>query len=305
MSSLEIKDLVVSVEGKTILNGIDLDVESGSVHAIMGPNGSGKSTLSLAIMGHPKYKVERGAVLLDGIDLLKLPVDARARAGVFLAFQYPSAIPGVSVANFLRTAINARRASPAPDGSGEMKKNDMPIPQFRKLLAEKMKLLEVDDSFITRSVNDGFSGGEKKRLEILQMHMFQPRFAILDETDSGLDIDALKVVAEGIEALRSPEVGILLITHYERILRYVHPGGVRRSAREGRAPDQRAERARGDLRAQRDRGREPGRVRLGPRQPEARRSHRDHGARASLRFRSMAAARGGDRRGDRRRRHRR
>jgi Fe-S cluster assembly ATP-binding protein len=213
MSSLEIKDLVVSVEGKTILNGIDLVVESGSVHAIMGPNGSGKSTLSLAIMGHPKYKIERGHVLLDGVDLLS----------VFLAFQYPSAIPGVSVANFLRTAINARRAAPNADGTGEVKKNDMPIPQFRKLLAEKMKLLGVDDSFITRSVNDGFSGGEKKRLEILQMHMFQPRFAILDETDSGLDIDALKVVAEGIEAMRSPEVGMLLITHYERILRYVRP----------------------------------------------------------------------------------
>src|SRR6266404_3977835 len=192
MSSLEIKDLVVSVEGKTILNGIDLVVESGSVHAIMGPNGSGKSTLSLAIMGHPKYKIERGHVLLDGIDLLKIPVDAR-------------------------------RAAPNADGTGEVKKNDMPIPQFRKLLAEKMKLLGVDDSFITRSVNDGFSGGEKKRLEILQMHMFQPRFAILDETDSGLDIDALKVVAEGIEAMRSPDVGMLLITHYERILRYVHP----------------------------------------------------------------------------------
>src|SRR6058998_2443723 len=216
MSSLEIKDLVVSVEGKTILNGIDLVIESGSVHAIMGPNGSGKSTLSLAIMGHPKYKIERGQVLFDGVNLLKLPVDARARAGIFLAFQYPSAIPGVSVANFLRTAINARRVDPTGNGDGQAKKNDMPIPQFRKLLAEKMKLLEVDDSFITRSVNDGFSGGEKKRLEILQM--FQPRFAILDETDSGLDIDALKVVAQGVEAMRSPDAGILLITHYERIL---------------------------------------------------------------------------------------
>ncbi len=223
MSNLEIRDLVVSVEGKTILNGIDLAISSGSVHAIMGPNGSGKSTLSLAIMGHPKYKVERGEILFDGMDILKTPVDARARAGIFLAFQYPSAIPGVSVANFLRTAINARRTAPTSDGNGQPKKNDMPIPQFRKLLGEKMKLLQIDDSFITRSVNDGFSGGEKKRLEILQMHMFQPRFAILDETDSGLDIDALKIVAEGIEGLRSPEVGILLITHYERILRYVHP----------------------------------------------------------------------------------
>src|SRR5881396_1854490 len=216
MSSLEIKDLVVSVEGKTILNGIDLVVESGSVHAIMGPNGSGKSTLSLAIMGHPKYKVERGQVLLDGVNLLKLPVDARARAGVFLAFQYPSAIPGVSVANFLRTAINARRATP-----GVEKKNDMPIPQFRKMLAEKMQLLQVPEDFLKRAVNDGFSGGEKKRLETLQMHMFQPSFAILDETDSGLDIDALKTIATGIESLRGPDIGILLITHYERILRYV------------------------------------------------------------------------------------
>ena len=223
MADLEIRALHVSVDGKQILKGIDLDLNKGEVHAIMGPNGSGKSTLSLAIMGHPKYKVERGRVLLDGVDLLKLPVDARARAGVFLAFQYPSAIPGVSVANFLRTAINARRASPSADGTGEIEKHDMPIPQFRKLLAEKMKLLGVDDSFITRSVNDGFSGGEKKRLEILQMHMFQPRFAVLDETDSGLDIDALKTVAQGIEALRSPDVGMLLITHYERILRYVRP----------------------------------------------------------------------------------
>jgi len=225
MSSLEIKDLVVSVEGKTILNGIDLVVQSGSVHAIMGPNGSGKSTLSLAIMGHPKYKVVRGGVLLDGIDLLKLPVDVRARAGVFLAFQYPSAIPGVSVANFLRTAINARRAEPGVTAgtAAEARKNDMPIPQFVKLLAEKMKLLEIDDSYKSRSVNDGFSGGEKKRLETLQMHMFGPSLALMDETDSGLDIDALKIVAHAIEALRGPDVGILLITHYERILRFVQP----------------------------------------------------------------------------------
>src|SRR5712692_160134 len=223
MPDLEITDLHVEVEGKPILNGIDLVVKSGEVHAIMGPNGSGKSTLALTIMGHPRYKVTRGEITFDGRDVTKMAVDERARAGLFLAFQYPSAIPGVSVANFLRTAINARRAAPSADGTGEIKKHDMPIPQFRKLLAEKMKLLGVDDSFITRSVNDGFSGGEKKRLEILQMHMFRPRFAILDETDSGLDIDALKTVAEGIEAMRSPEVGMLLITHYERILRYVHP----------------------------------------------------------------------------------
>jgi Fe-S cluster assembly ATP-binding protein len=206
------------VDGKEILKGIDLVVRSGEVHAIMGPNGSGKSTLSLAVMGHPRYKVTRGEVLLDGVNVLALPVDERARKGLFLAFQYPSAIPGVSVANFLRTAINARRATP-----GEEKKNDMPIPQFRKMLAEKMQLLQVPEDFLKRAVNDGFSGGEKKRLETLQMHMFQPSFAILDETDSGLDIDALKTIATGIESLRGPGIGILLITHYERILRYVQP----------------------------------------------------------------------------------
>ena len=224
MPDLEIKDLHVEVDGKPILNGIDLVTRSGEVHAIMGPNGSGKSTLALTIMGHPRYKVTRGEIRFAGQDVLKIPVDERARAGLFLAFQYPAAIPGVSVANFLRTSINARRAERgASAASNEPKRNDMPIPQFRKMLAEKMKLLEVDDSFITRSVNDGFSGGEKKRLEMLQMHMFAPTFAVLDETDSGLDIDALRVVSRGIEALRSPEVGILLITHYERILRYVTP----------------------------------------------------------------------------------
>jgi Fe-S cluster assembly ATP-binding protein len=217
---LEVRDLRVSVDGKPILTGIDLTLRRGEVHALMGPNGSGKSTLSLTIMGHPRYTVSGGEIRYDGQDLLAIPVDQRARAGIFLAFQYPSAIPGVSVANFLRTAINARRAQ--PDGN----KNDMPIPQFRRLLAEKMKLLEVDDSFLTRSVNDGFSGGEKKRLEMLQMHMFEPRLAVLDETDSGLDIDALKTVAQGIENMRRPDVGILLITHYERILRYVHPDWV-------------------------------------------------------------------------------
>ncbi len=216
MATLEVRGLHVMVEGKEILKGIDLTIPTGEVHAVMGPNGSGKSTLALTIMGHPRYKVTAGTVTYDGTDLLALPVDQRAKAGMFLAFQYPIAIPGVSVASFLRTAINARR-------SKNDEKNDMPIPQFRKLLAEKTKLLEVNDQFITRSVNEGFSGGEKKRLEMLQMHMFQPRFALLDETDSGLDIDALQTVAMGIEALRSPDVGILLITHYERILRYVHP----------------------------------------------------------------------------------
>ena len=224
MPDLEIKDLHVDVEGKPILKGIDLVVRSGEVHAIMGPNGSGKSTLALTIMGHPRYKVTGGSITFAGQDVLKLPVDERARAGLFLAFQYPSAIPGVSVANFLRTAINARRAERGSTAAAnERKRTDIPIPQFIKLLTEKRKLLEIDESFITRSVNEGFSGGEKKRLEMLQMHMFGPKFAVLDETDSGLDIDALQVVARGIEALRGPEVGVLLITHYERILRYVTP----------------------------------------------------------------------------------
>jgi Fe-S cluster assembly ATP-binding protein len=224
LPDLEIRDLHVQVDGKPILNGIDLIVKSGEVHAIMGPNGSGKSTLALTIMGHPRYKVISGTIRYDGQDVLAMTVDERARAGLFLAFQYPAAIPGVSVANFLRTALNARRAERGATGAvGDQKRHDMLIPQFRKLLAEKMKLLEVDDSFITRSVNDGFSGGEKKRLEMLQMHMFAPKFAVLDETDSGLDIDALKVVSKGIEALRAPDVGILLITHYERMLRYVTP----------------------------------------------------------------------------------
>ena len=220
MATLEVRGLRVQVEGKEILKGIDLTVAGGEVHAVMGPNGSGKRPLALTVMGHPKYKATSGTVTYDGQDLLAMPVDARARAGMFLAFQYPVAIPGVSVASFLRTAINARRAAP------DDQKNDMPIPQFRKLLLEKQRLLEFDDSFLTRSLNEGFSGGEKKRLEMLQMHMFQPRFAILDETDSGLDIDALQTVAHGIEALRGPDVGILLITHYERILRYVHPDRV-------------------------------------------------------------------------------
>ena len=224
MPDLEIKDLHVQVDGKPILKGIDLVVRSGEVHAIMGPNGSGKSTLALTIMGHPRYKVTGGSITFDGADVLARPVDERARAGLFLAFQYPAAIPGVSVANFLRTAINARRAERGTTAAaGERKNTDMPIPQFVKLLKDKMQLLEVEDSFKSRSVNDGFSGGEKKRLEMLQMHMFGPTFAVLDETDSGLDIDALQVVARGIEALRGPEVGILLITHYERILRYVTP----------------------------------------------------------------------------------
>jgi len=225
LPELIVKDLHVSVEGREILKGIDLDVRGGGVQTNMRLEDKEQSRRALTVMGHPRYKVTRGQVTFGGRDVLAMPVDERARAGLFLAFQYPAAIPGVSVANFLRTAINARRAVPGATAgtAAEARKNDMPIPQFRRLLQEKMKLLEIDDSFITRSVNDGFSGGEKKRLETLQMHMFGPSLALMDETDSGLDIDALKIVAQAIEALRRPDVGILLITHYERILRFVQP----------------------------------------------------------------------------------
>jgi Fe-S cluster assembly ATP-binding protein len=221
MADLEIRDLYVSVDGKEILKGIDLELSKGQVHAIMGPNASGKSTLSLAVMGHPRYKVTRGTVTFEGKNVLALPPDERARAGIFLAFQYPQAIPGVSVANFLRTALNVRRRAASPEA--DEKTTQIPLPQFRKLVQEKLKLLEMDESIIARHVNDGFSGGEKKRLEMLQMHVLQPRLVVLDETDSGLDIDALRTVAESINALRGPDVGILLITHYERILKYVTP----------------------------------------------------------------------------------
>jgi Fe-S cluster assembly ATP-binding protein len=217
---LIIRDLHVTVDRKPILKGIDLEVSKGEVHALMGPNGSGKSTLSLAIMGHPRYVVDRGEVIFKGQNLLKMTPDQRARAGVFLAFQYPQAIPGVSVANFLRTAINAKRRE---EMGGDEKASQIPLPQFRNLVREKVKLLDIEETFIARHVNDGFSGGEKKRLEMLQLHVLRPELAILDETDSGLDIDALKTVAQSIESLRGPELAILLITHYERILRFVMP----------------------------------------------------------------------------------
>ena len=228
MPELVIKDLHVTVEGKEILKGIDLVVRSGEVHAIMGPNGSGKSTLALTVMGHPRYKVTRGEITYGGRDVIKMAVDERARAGLFLAFQYPAAIPGVSVANFLRTAINARRAEPGVTAgtAAEARKNDMPIPQFVKLLKEKMELLQIDDSYKSRSVNDGFSGGEKKRLETLQMHMFGPTLALMDETDSGLDIDALRIVAGGVNALRKKDRSMLVITHYQRLLDYIVPDRV-------------------------------------------------------------------------------
>lgn len=217
MSELVIRDLRVSIEGKEILKGVDLTLPQGEVHAIMGPNGTGKSTLAYTLMGHPSYEVTGGEVHYDGQNVLELSPDERSRLGIFLAFQYPVAIPGVTVANFLRTAVNARRRAVNPDDKG------IPIPEFRKLLKAKMEMLKIDSSFAGRYLNDGFSGGEKKRAEILQMATLQPQIAILDETDSGLDIDALRVVSEGVNALRGPELGVLVITHYQRILNYIKP----------------------------------------------------------------------------------
>lgn len=217
MNGLEIKNLHVQVENIEILHGIDLIVPAGEVHAIMGPNGTGKSTLAYTLMGHPKYSVTDGEVLLDGKDILGLSAPERSHAGLFLAFQYPVAIPGVTVANFLRTAINAHRKAADPDYHG------ISIPDFRKLMLEKMQLLEMDPKMGGRYLNDGFSGGEKKRVEILQMAMLEPRMAVLDETDSGLDIDALRIVAEGINTLKNDNLGILVITHYQRILNYLKP----------------------------------------------------------------------------------
>jgi Fe-S cluster assembly ATP-binding protein len=216
MSVLEIRDLHVTVEAdgapREILRGVDLTVRQGETHAIMGPNGSGKSTLAYSVAGHPKYTVTQGSVTLDGVDVLAMSVDARARAGLFLAIQYPVEIPGVSVSNFLRTAATAVR--------GEAPK----LRTWVKDVSGAMDRLAIDPAFATRNVNEGFSGGEKKRHEILQLELLQPKIAILDETDSGLDVDALKVVAEGVNRFReSGEVGVLLITHYTRILRYITP----------------------------------------------------------------------------------
>jgi Fe-S cluster assembly ATP-binding protein len=217
MSSLLIKNLRVSVEDKLILKDLNLEVKQGEIHAIMGPNGSGKSTMAYALAGHPKYEVEGGEVWMDGVNLLELPPDERARMGLFLAFQYPTAIPGISMANFLRTAVNAVKGKGNGNGQG------IPIVEFRKLLTEKMELLKVDKSFARRYLNEGFSGGEKKRAEILQMALLEPKFAILDETDSGLDIDALRIVSEGVNALTGPDRGFIVITHYQRILNYIKP----------------------------------------------------------------------------------
>ena len=217
MSQLEIKDLHVSIEDKEILKGLTLTIKQGETHAIMGPNGTGKSTLAYTLMGHPNYTVTSGEVLIDGENVLEMEPDERSRAGIFLAFQYPVAIPGVAVANFLRSAINSRRRAENPEDKG------MPIPEFRKMLKEKMDALKMDHTFAGRYLNDGFSGGEKKRAEILQMATLKPRFAILDETDSGLDIDALRIVSEGVNALSGPELGVLVITHYQRLLNYIKP----------------------------------------------------------------------------------
>jgi len=215
--ALEIRNLHVSVEDQPILQGVNLTVKQGEVHALMGPNGSGKSTLANTLMGHPSYEVTAGQIIFDGIDLLELEADARSHAGLFLAFQYPVAIPGVTLANFLRQALNGHRKAADPEDKG------MPIPEFRNLLKEKMDLLEMDHSFAGRYLNEGFSGGEKKRAEILQMAALNPRIAVLDETDSGLDIDALRIVSEGVNKLAGPDLGVLVITHYQRILNYIKP----------------------------------------------------------------------------------
>jgi Fe-S cluster assembly ATP-binding protein len=223
--TFSIKDLRVSVDGKLILKGLNLDINLGEIHALMGPNGSGKSTLAYALMGHPKYEIEGGEVWFKGHNILEMAPDERARMGLFLAFQYPTSIPGVSLANFLRTAVDAVRSDKSgSNGNGNGKsKSSLPVAEFRKLLNEKMELLRMDKSFARRYLNEGFSGGEKKRAEILQMAMLQPEIAVLDETDSGLDIDALRIVSEGVNAVAGPHMGILVITHYQRILNYVKP----------------------------------------------------------------------------------
>ncbi|KKU80573.1 MAG: FeS assembly ATPase SufC [Candidatus Peregrinibacteria bacterium GW2011_GWA2_47_7] len=212
---LAIQNLSVAVDGKEILKNLSLTIQPGKVHAVMGPNGSGKSTLSNTIMGHPYYEVVGGAVTLNGENILELSVDQRARKGIFLAFQYPKEIPGVPLSSFLRAAYNARLKERGTEALNPIK--------FRKLLREKMNALSLDASFMNRYVNDGFSGGEKKKAEILQMSLLEPRIAILDETDSGLDVDALRIVAEGIKKTQTPERGTLIITHYQRILHYITP----------------------------------------------------------------------------------
>jgi len=207
---LEIKDLHVSSDNKEILKGVSLKIKPGEIHALMGPNGSGKSSLSLALMGHPRYKITSGSIKIDGKDITALTPDKRAKFGLFLAMQYPVAVPGVSVTNFLRSSLR------------NLKENVTPA-EFVQTTREKMSELKIDESFATRSINDGFSGGEKKKMEVLQLSVLKPKYAVLDETDSGLDVDALKLVARGINNVASPGIGILLITHYQRILKYIQP----------------------------------------------------------------------------------
>ena len=218
MPDFEIKNLHVSVEGREILKGISLSISKGEVHAVMGPNGSGKSTLSHTLMGHPNYKVTGGEVLFKGQNILALPTEQRAKLGLFLALQYPVVVPGITMSNFLRTALNAKRGYDGKDKSKAISPRE-----FRALLKDEMAVLRMDDSFLSRYVNDGFSGGEKKRAEILQMAVLKPEIAILDETDSGLDIDSIKFVSEAVNRLRGPELGVLIITHYTRILKFITP----------------------------------------------------------------------------------
>ncbi|MBC1482515.1 Fe-S cluster assembly ATPase SufC [Listeria sp. FSL L7-1485] len=213
MATLKIQDLHVEIEGKEILKGVNLEISTGEIHAIMGPNGTGKSTLSSAIMGHPKYEVTQGTITLDGEDVLEMEVDERARCGLFLAMQYPSEISGVTNAEFIRAAINSRRE----EG------DEIPVMQFIRKLDSKMDILDMDEEMAERYLNEGFSGGEKKRNEILQLLMIEPKLAILDEIDSGLDIDALKVVSKGVNEMRGEGFGCLIITHYQRLLNYITP----------------------------------------------------------------------------------
>lgn len=214
--NLTVKDLHVAIEGKEILKGLNIEINGGEIHAVMGPNGTGKSTLAAALMGHPKYEITSGEVLFNGKNMLEMEVDERAREGLFLGMQYPSEIPGITTADFLRAAINAKRE----------KGQEISLMKFIRQMDEKMKILEMDEKYSQRYLNEGFSGGEKKRNEILQLLMTEPSIAVLDEIDSGLDIDALKVVANGINAMRSPDFGCLIITHYQRLLNYITPDKV-------------------------------------------------------------------------------
>jgi Fe-S cluster assembly ATP-binding protein len=225
--ALDIRDVHVVVDGSEILKGVDLSINRGEIHALMGPNGSGKSTLSYALMGHPNYEITQGEVLLDGDDLLEMEPNERARHGLFLAMQYPVAVSGVTLHSFLHAAVSAVRGygdNPGEATQGRLNANLMPLREFRQEVNEKLDLLKMDSAFMRRYLNEGFSGGEKKRAEILQMAMLKPKYSILDETDSGLDIDALRIVSQGINALHEElDMGILIITHYQRILNYIHP----------------------------------------------------------------------------------